>query len=88
MNPENQQEAPTGSASEGTQSPQNQKPSSQTESPQNGSAPQMETAEGHSGSDHVSHGANTNLTPTAAQSGADAQAVEEIERQHRGESQS
>ena len=47
----------------------------------------METAEGHSGSDHVSHGANTNLTPATAQSGADEKAAEEIQRQHQSRSE-
>ncbi|WP_407540624.1 hypothetical protein Q0M94_04280 [Deinococcus radiomollis] len=69
MNPEDQQEAPTGSASE------------------SGAAPQMETAEDHSGRGDVSHGANSNLTPATAQSGADVEAAEEIQRQHQGEGQ-
>jgi hypothetical protein len=45
-------------------------------------APEVETAEGHTGSDHVSHGANTNLTPAAAPTGADAEAAETVLRQH------
>ncbi len=81
MNPEDQQEAPTGSASGETLA-------SETVAPQKDSAPQMETAEGHSGRGDVSHGANTNLTPATAQSGADAQAAEEIQRQHQSEGQS
>ena len=79
MNPEDQQEAPTGSASGETAAPDKDL------APQKDSAPQMETAEGHSGRGDVSHGANTNLTPATAQSGADAQAAEEIQRQHQSE---
>ena len=69
MNPEDQQEGPTGSASEGN------------------AAPQIETAQEHSGSDHVSHGANSNLPPDMTQTGADAEAASEIQRQHQGENQ-
>ena len=45
-------------------------------------APEVETAEGHTGSDHVSHGANTNLTPDAAPTEADASAAETVQEQH------
>ena len=45
-------------------------------------APEVETAEGHTGSDHVSHGANTNLTPAAALTEADASAAETVQEQH------
>lgn len=48
-------------------------------------APKLETAEGHTGSDHVSHGANSNLTPAATLEGADAEAAREIEQQHQGD---
>ena len=47
--------------------------------------PQLETAEGHTGSDHVSHGANSNLTPAATPDGADAEAARVIEQQHQGD---
>ncbi len=50
-----------------------------------GAAPQLETAEGHTGSDHVSHGANSNLTPDAAPDGADTEAARVIEQQHQGD---
>lgn len=49
--------------------------------PQNG-APDMEVAEQHSGSDHVSYGANSNLSPAAAPTEADAQAARVTEEQH------
>ena len=75
MNPEDQQEAPTGSASGETLA-------SETVAPQKDSAPQMETAEGHSGRGDVSHGANTNLTPAAAPTEADASAAETVQEQH------
>ena len=45
----------------------------------------METAEQHSGSDHVSHGANSNLTPALAQTEEDAEAARTVERQHQHE---
>jgi hypothetical protein len=48
-------------------------------------APQIETAQEHSGSDHVSHGANSNLTPDMTQTGADVEAASEIQRQHQRE---
>jgi hypothetical protein len=53
-----------------------------TESQPQDGAPNMETAEQHSGSDHVSYGANSNLSPAATQSPEDEQAAREIEQQH------
>ena len=47
--------------------------------------PEVETAQGHTGSDHVSHGANSNLTPALAQTDEDARAAETVEQQHQHE---
>ncbi|WP_424951045.1 hypothetical protein [Deinococcus sp.] len=54
-----------------------------TEHPVQEGAPEMETAEGHSGSDHVSHGANSNLAPAATQTEEDERAARDIEQQHK-----
>jgi hypothetical protein len=64
--------------------------SNQSDGPDQGSQPQdvvpeMETAEQHSGSDHVSYGANSNLTPAATETPEDAQAAIDIDKQHRHE---
>jgi hypothetical protein len=73
MNPEDQQELSTGPVSDGDAVSQKD------------AAPQIETAQEHSGSDHVSHGANSNLTPDMTQTGADVEAASEIQRQHQRE---
>ncbi|WP_425146101.1 hypothetical protein [Deinococcus sp.] len=43
---------------------------------------EMETAQEHSGSDTVSHGMNSNLTPDGAATPADQRAAENIQEQH------